>query len=128
MNKLETLKAIEGKVMALDAQVAAAKEADKDKSVGRLKRQSRALKVISELITKWCPDEFKLDLEDDLLAMIEARKGKTLIKVHEGDSYLELCSVKYPDVIDIVTKINKQMEHKGLVLDGATGLIIKQSK
>lgn len=128
MNKFETLKAIEGKVMALDAQVAEVKSADKDKSVGRLKRQSRALKVISELITKWCPDEFKLDLEDDLLAMIEARKGKTLIEVHEGDSYIELITVKYSDVRDIVTKINKQMEHKGLVLDGATGLIIKQSK
>lgn len=128
MNKFEMLKAIEGKVMALDAQVAATKEADKDKSVGRLKRQSRALKVIRELITKWCPDEFQLDLEDDLLAMIEARKGKTLIEVHEGDSYIELITVKYPDVRDIVAKINKQMEHKGLVLDGATGLIIKQSK
>ena len=109
MNKFETLKAIEGKVMALDAQVATSKETDKDKSVGRLKRQSRALKVISELITKWCPDEFKLDLEDDLLAMIEARKGKTLIEVHEGDSFIELITVKYPDVRDIVTKINQQM-------------------
>ena len=69
-----------------------------------------------------------MDLEDDLLAMIEARKGKTLIEVHEGDSYIELITVKYPDVRDIVAKINKQMEHKGLVLDGATGLIIKQSK
>ncbi len=128
MNKLETLKAIEGKVMALDAQVAEVKSTSKDKSVGRLKRQSRALRVISELITKWCPDEFKLDLEDDLLAMIEAKKGKTVIEVHEGDSYIELITVKYPDVRDIVAKINTQMEHKGLVLDGTTGLIIKQSK
>ena len=128
MNKFEMLRAIEGKVMALDAQAVATKEADKDKSVGRLKRQSRALKVIRELITKWCPDEFQLDLEDDLLAMIEAHKGKTLIEVHEGDSYIELITVKYPDVRDSVAKINKQMEHKGLVLDGATGLIIKQSK
>ena len=80
----EALKALEAKIVSLEADILAAEK--EDKSSGKLKRQARALKVIKQLINDYIDeDDFELgnNMEDELLQMINCKKGKrVLLEVH----------------------------------------------
>lgn len=123
MNKSQVLSDITVKVAELNEQVAKAK-AD-EKSCGRIKRQARALNVVAELIELYAPDEFKLTLEKELQAMIKPTKGHTDIEVNEGDNFIQLAMVKYRDLHNIVERLTKQADKKGLILNG-NGVYVKK--
>lgn len=118
MVKATVLDAINVKVAELAQQIEEAQKADK--SVGRLKRQSRALIVISDLIEEFVEDdEFTFTSEQDLMQMIDCKKGKRLdLGIKTGDKLMDLLQ-KYSDVKDIYHKIQRECETKGLkiVLD-----------
>lgn len=118
MNKAQVLEAISVKVAELAQQIDEAQKADK--SVGRLKRSSRALVVISDLIEEFVDeDEFTFKSEADLIQMIDCKQGKRLdLGIKPGDKLMDLLA-KYGDIKDIYSKIQKECERKGLkiVLD-----------
>lgn len=118
MIKSQVLDAINSKVAELAQQIAEAERAEK--SVGKLKRQSRALVVISDLIEEFVDTEtFTFTSEADLMQMIDCKKGKRLdFGIKSGDKLMDLLQ-KYSDVKDIYNKIQKECERKGLkiVLD-----------
>lgn len=115
MVKSQVLDAINSKVAELAQQIAEA-----EKSTGKLKRQSRALVVISDLIEEFVDtEEFTFTSELDLQQMIDCKKGKRLdLGIKSGDKLMDLLQ-KYSDVKDIYNKIQKECERKGLkiVLD-----------
>lgn len=112
--------ALESKISALETQVSA--NAAEDKSVGKLKRQARALKVIYGLINQYVTeDEMELgdNLETELTQMIDCKKGKSVtLIVHEGDLLGDLLE-KYGNIKDVYHKLQKRCEELGLkiVLD-----------
>lgn len=116
----EALKALEAKIAVLEADILAAEK--EDKSSGKLKRQARALKVIKQLINDYIDeDDFELgnNMEDELLQMINCKKGKrVLLEVHEGDKLGDLLE-KYSTVQDIYRKLQDRCKELGLkiVLD-----------
>ena len=118
MVKAVVLDAISVKVAELAQQIEEAEKANK--SVGRLKRSSRALVVISDLIEEFVDtEEFTFTSESDLQQMIDCKKGKRLdLGIKAGDKVMDLLQ-KYADVKDIYGKIQKECEKKGLkiVLD-----------
>lgn len=125
MFKMDLINACLAKETALEQQIAANSEAEK--SVGRLKRQQRAIRVIRQIVEQNIEgDEVAMtsELEDDLLAMLEASKGRSSVVVHEGDTLLELWQ-KYSEVPDMMKKVNAQLEKNGWVIDGTTGAVIK---
>ena len=116
----EALKALEAKIASLEADILAAEK--EDKSSGKLKRQARALKVIKQLINDYIDeDDFELgnNMEDELLQMINCKKGKrVLLEVHAGDKLGDLLE-KYSTVKDIYRKLQDRCNELGLkiVLD-----------
>lgn len=117
LNKVSVLDAIEVKIAGLAAQIAEDEAANK--SVGRLKRQSRALKVISALIDDFIDDEdFEFSAEADLMQMVDCKKGKVLrlTDLHEGMKIFEIMqkheNLKY-------AKLKQKIEEAGfkVVLD-----------
>ena len=118
MVKSVILDAINMKVAELAQQVEEAQKASK--SVGRLKRSSRALVVISDLIEEFVDaEEFTFTSEADLQQMIDCKKGKRLdLGIKAGDKIMDLLQ-KYDGVKDIYNKIKKECDAKGLkiVLD-----------
>ena len=122
MNKSTTWVAISQKIAELDAQIAGNNK--EDKSVGRLKRQARALRVISALM-EYAPEDFSLgaSLDKDLDDMITPKKGKKIVfDIKEGDSVIELLD-KYKDVKDGYHRILAQAEQMGLKMVG--GILTK---
>lgn len=124
MFKMDLINACLAKETALEQQIAANSEAEK--SVGRLKRQQRAIRVIRQLVEQNCEDWVAMtdELEDELMAMLEASRGRSSVVVHEGDTLLELWQ-KYSEVPDMMKKVNAQLEKNGWVIDGTTGAVIK---
>ena len=118
VNKNELLDEIVQKVSELDAQVSANKS--EEKSVGRLKRKARALRVIGSLISTFIEDdEFTFDMEDEMLQMLECKKGKKItFDIKPGDKLMDILE-KYQDVKDVYNKVKKYAESHGmkLVLD-----------
>lgn len=120
MVKANVLVAISQRVAELDAQVAKSKA--EEKSVGRIKRQTRALKVIADLIQLYAPDEFMLTglLNGELEAMINPSKGQKMVfEMKEGDSILDLLD-RYEHVKDAYKRILAQADSMGLKLVGST--------
>lgn len=124
MLKMDLITACLEKEKALEQQIAANSEAEK--SVGRLKRQQRSIRVIRQLVEQNCEDWVAMtdELEDELMAIIEPSKGRSSVVVHEGDTLLELWQ-KYSEVPDMMKKVNAQLEKNGWVIDGTTGAVIK---
>ena len=118
VNKAELLDEIVQKVSELDAQVSSNKS--EEKSVGRLKRKARALRVIGSLISTFIEDEeFTFDMEDEMLQMLECKKGKKItFDIKPGDKLMDVLD-KYQDVKDVYNKVKKYAESHGmkLVLD-----------
>ena len=118
VSKNELLDEIVQKVSELDAQVSANKT--EEKSVGRLKRKARALRVIGSLISTFIEDdEFTFDMENEMLQMLECKKGKKItFDIKPGDKLMEVLE-KYQDVKDVYNKVKKYAESHGmkLVLD-----------
>ena len=120
MVKANVLVAISQRVAELDAQVTKSKA--EEKSVGRSKRQARALKVIADLIQLYAPDEFMLTglLNGELEAMINPSNGqKFVFEMKEGDSILDLLD-KYEHVKDAYKRMMTQADAMGLKLVGST--------
>lgn len=117
MNKSTTLSAISQKVAELEAQVTGNKE--EDKSVGRLKRQARALKVCAALIDAYAPEDFSIGaLDTELSAMITPKKGKEIIiDVNEGDNVLQVLEANQ-NIKDAYNRILKTCARKGLKIVG----------
>ena len=124
MLKSNLINACLEKEKALEQQIAANSEADK--SVGRLKRQCRAIRVIRQIVEANCGDEVKMtnETEDELTAIIEPSRSHSSVVVHEGDTLLELWQ-KYSEVPDMMAKINRACDKAGLIIDGTTGALIK---
>lgn len=122
MYKTATMSAIEQRIAELEDQIID-NEADK-KSVGRLKRQARALKVCRALIDAYAPETFSIGaLDIDLAHMIKPTKGKKMVfDIKEGDSIIELLST-YEAVKDGYHKIMAQAEEMGLKMVG--GVLVK---
>lgn len=124
MFKMDLINACLEKEKALEQQIAANSEAEK--SVGRLKRQQRAIRVIRSIVEQNCSEEVKMtnETEDELMAIIEPSRSHQSVVVHEGDTLLELWQM-YNEVPDVMKKINAQLEKNGWVIDGTTGAVIK---
>lgn len=119
MKRTEVQQDIAVKMSALEQQIAVGKEAEK--SVGRLKRALRALKVVNSLL-EHCPEEFAFELENDLYQMIECKKGsRVTLDIKAGDSVAEVFN-KFGDVKDLLGKIRKM----GLDCDWANNKIVRQ--
>lgn len=118
MIKSNVLVAISEKVAVLEAQIAADKEAGK--SIGRTKRSARALKVIASLIDDFVTtEEFTFSGEDDLMQMIDCKKGhRTVLQINRGDKLMDILT-KYANVPNIWAKIQTYVEEHDLeiVLD-----------
>lgn len=125
MKKNELVEACLQKEQALEQQIAANSEAEK--SVGRLKRQQRAIRVIRSIVEQNCSEEVKMtnETEDELMAIIEPSRSHQSVVVHEGDTLLELWQ-KYSEVPDMMAKINKACDKAGLIIDGTTGALIRR--
>ena len=117
---------ITAKVVELETQVM--KNKTDEKSVGRLKRQARALRVVLDIMEHNVEGDVVMspEAEDDLRAMISPKKGKSTVVVHEGDSLLILATSVYANVPDVMAKINRAADKAGLILDGSTGLYIRK--
>lgn len=119
VNKAELLDEIVSKVSELDAQIKANK--DEDKSIGRLRRKARALRVVGSLIATFVEDdEFTFDMEDEMLQMLECKKGKKIVfNIKEGDDILQKMD-EYENVKDVYKRIMAQADKMGLKLVGST--------
>lgn len=125
MFKMDLINACLEKEQALESAIKSNAEADK--SVGRMKRQQRAIRVIRWLVEQNCAEEVAMtdELEVDLMAILEPSKGRSSVVVHEGDTLLELWQ-KYSEVPDMMAKINKACDKAGLIIDGTTGALIRR--
>ena len=125
MKKTDLVAACTQKEQALEKQIAA--NSKEEKSIGRLKRQQRAIRVIRQLVEQNCSEEVKMsnEVEDELMAIIEPSRSHQSVVVHEGDTLLELWK-KYSEVPDMMAKINKACDKAGLIIDGTTGALIRR--
>ena len=125
MKKSTLTEACINKEQALEQKINA--NTDAEKSVGRLKRQQRAIRIVRQLVEQNIEGDdvaMTSDLEDDIMSMLEASRGRSSVVVHEGDTLLELWQ-RYNNVPDMMKKINSQLEKNGWVINGTTGAVIK---
>lgn len=116
--KAELLGEIVQKISELDAQMAEAKS--EEKSIGRIRRKARALRVVESLVSTFAPDEFTFDLEDEMLQMLECKKGKKIVfNIKEGDDIIQKMD-EYSQVKDVYRRILAQADKIGLKLVGST--------
>jgi len=113
---LDALSAKEGELMA---QYEASKAADK--AANKYNRQARALRVISALIEYIDEDEFEIPCEDELMQMIDCKKGKAIrLELAPGmmlADVLAKCAIEHPNLN--YKKIKAKIEAQGykVVLD-----------
>lgn len=119
VNKTALLVEIAQKISELDAQIKAAK--DEEKSIGRIRRKVRSLKVVCSLISTFVEDdEFTFDMEDEMLQMLECKKGKRIVfDIKEGDDIIQKMD-EYNNVKDVYKRMMAQADAMGLKLVGST--------
>lgn len=118
MTKVTVIEDIINTIEGLTAEIEQAKEAKK--TFGRIRRKVQLLGIIQELIEVYCPEEFTLKKQADLMQALNPKKGRRsiTIEVNEGDKVMDILT-KYADVKDIYKKVQEACAQQGLkiVLD-----------